>query len=135
MKVKDIMVTYSSLSSSIQLVLRFNEALNAADVDGMLRCMTPDCVFESTEPPPDGQRIEGQAVQRSFWEAFFRSSSQAHITVEDIFASGNGLEPRVVMLWRYEWVDLQGRPGHVRGVDIYKLEGGLIAEKLSYVKG
>ena len=39
------------------------------------------------------------------------------------------------MLWRYEWVDPQGQEGHIRGVDVYRLRDGLIAEKLSYVKG
>jgi len=129
------MITPSSMSDSIQLVLRFNDALNAADVDGMLRCMTPDCVFENTDPPPDGQRFEGQAEVRLFWEAFFHSSIRAQITVEDIFASGSAADGRCVMLWRYDWVDLLGQAGHVRGVDIYRLRDGLIAEKLSYVKG
>jgi len=118
-----------------QIVRRFNDALNAADVDGMMRCMTGDCVFENTAPPPDGQRFEGQAAVRAFWESFFRSSSQAQIVIEDIFASGGAQGDRCVMLWRYQWIDAQGQPGHIRGVDVYRLRDGLIAEKLSYVKG
>jgi len=39
------------------------------------------------------------------------------------------------MRWRYRWVDHQGREGTLRGVDVYTLREGLIAEKLSYVKG
>jgi hypothetical protein len=39
------------------------------------------------------------------------------------------------MLWCYHWVDASGTPGHIRGVDVYTLRDGLIAEKLSYVKG
>jgi hypothetical protein len=39
------------------------------------------------------------------------------------------------MRWRYSWVDSDGQPGHIRGVDLYTLRDGLIAEKLSYVKG
>jgi hypothetical protein len=39
------------------------------------------------------------------------------------------------MRWVYRWVDSQGKPGHIRGVDIYKITGHQIAEKLSYVKG
>ncbi|CAG1772762.1 partial limonene-1,2-epoxide hydrolase, partial [uncultured bacterium] len=38
----------------IQLVTRFNDALNARDVDAMMRLMTDDCVFENTFPAPDG---------------------------------------------------------------------------------
>jgi hypothetical protein len=30
---------------------------------------------------------------------------------------------------------LASRPGHVRGVDVLRVRGGKVAEKLSYVKG
>ena len=113
------------------LVLRFNEALNARDADGMMRLMTADCVFENTYPPPDGARFEGQAAVRVFWEDFFAGSQQAHIETEDIFSLGE----RCVMLWTYRWVGADGEEGHIRGVDVYTLKDGLIAEKLSYVKG
>jgi ketosteroid isomerase-like protein len=117
--------------NSVLLVRRFNDALNAADVDGILQCLTPDCVFENTYPPPDGERYVGQSAVRLFWEEFFRASSQAQIIIEEIFA----FDERCIMLWRYEWTDPQGQAGHVRGVDVYRLRAGLIAEKLSYVKG
>ena len=38
---------------------------------------------------------------------------------------------RAVQRWIYRWSD----QGHVRGVDIFRIEDGRIAEKLSYVKG
>ena len=117
--------------TALDVVRRFNDALNARDVDGMMRLMTPDCVFENTDPPPDGARSQGQAEVRAFWESFFQGSTQAAIEIEEIFASGD----RCVMRWTYRWTDLNGQPGHVRGVDLYRLERGLIAEKLSYVKG
>ena len=115
----------------MRVVQRFNEALNGRDVDGMMRLMTPDCVFENTDPPPDGARYQGQAEVRAFWESFFQGSAQAAIETEEIFASGE----RCVMRWTYRWTDLTGQVGHIRGVDVYRLERGLIAEKLSYVKG
>lgn len=119
------------LSDPISIIIRFNQALNAGDIGQMMRLMTPDCVFENTSPPPDGARYTGQEEIRLFWENFFSSSTQARIEIEDLFASGQ----RCVMLWRYDWTDLNGQPGHIRGVDIYTLRYGLIAEKLSYVKG
>jgi uncharacterized protein (TIGR02246 family) len=119
--------------AAVRVVQRFNDALNARDVDGMMRLMTPDCVFENTDPPPDGARFQGQAEVRAFWESFFQGSAQAAIEIEEIFASGQ----RCVMRWTYRWTDLNGQAGHVRGVDVYRLDvgRGLIAEKLSYVKG
>lgn len=115
----------------VSIVTRFNDALNARDLDTMMQLMTPDCVFENTYPPPDGTRYEGRAAVRDFWEDFFRGSSQAQFDIEDIFGQGN----RCVMRWTYHWSDQAGQTGRIRGVDVYTLMNGLIAEKLSYVKG
>lgn len=114
-----------------QLVLRFNDALNARDVPAMMALMTPDVVFENTYPPPDGARYVGQPAVRAFWEDFFRSAAQATIEPEELFAAGD----RGVMRWVYRWVDAAGVPGHIRGIDLYTVQDGLIAAKLSYVKG
>lgn len=116
---------------AIQLVVAFHDALNARDVDGMMQRMTSDCIFENTYPAPDGTRFVGQDAVRAFWQEFFRDANDARIEPEEIFAC----ETRAVMRWTYHWTDAAGARGHVRGADIFKIENGLIAEKLSYVKG
>jgi ketosteroid isomerase-like protein len=115
---------------------KFNQAFNRHDVDAMMALMTEDCVFDNTYPPPDGRRFEGAAQVRKFWEEFFQASPQAHLEFEELFVSGE----RGFQRWIYTWGG-----GHVRGVDIFRFEGGdvaggrvaggKIAEKLSYVKG
>jgi limonene-1,2-epoxide hydrolase len=115
----------------VGVVQAFNEALNAGDVEGMLRWLAPGSIFENTSPPPDGERVVGREAQRLFWTGFFQGSSRAHIEIEEIFALGE----RCVMRWTYSWVDPAGQPGHIRGVDVYTVRDGLIQEKLSYVKG
>ncbi len=112
------------------VVRRFNEACNAHDVDAIMDLMTEDCVFENTRPAPDGTRFEGQAAVRGFWEQFFRNSPQARFDVGDMFAAGD----RCLVCWTYYWVKESG-PGHVRGVDVFRVRDGKVAEKLSYVKG
>lgn len=114
-----------------QVVIQFNDALNARDLDGMMELMTPDCIFENTYPRPEGTRYEGQAAIRSFWQKFFNASKLARIDIEDIFAA----DDHCVMRWAYHWISPDDKPGYVRGVDVFHLEGGLISEKLSYVKG
>ena len=116
---------------AIEVVQKFNKALNAADVESMLAMTTEDTVFENTSPAPDGERFEGQAQVRAFWQDFFRGSSSAKIEIEEIFSVGD----RCIMLWTYRWQGNDGGTGHIRGVDIYRLRDNLIAEKLSYVKG
>jgi steroid delta-isomerase-like uncharacterized protein len=112
-------------------VIAFNEALNSHDVEAMMRLLTPDCVFENTYPPPDGTRYEGSDAIRAFWDEFFRSSTEARIEIEELIEA----EDRCVMRWIYRWTGTDGTPGHIRGVDVYAIRDGLIAEKLSYVKG
>jgi ketosteroid isomerase-like protein len=115
----------------ISLVIHFNDALNARDLDAMLSLLTKDSVFENTYPPPDGTRYAGRSAVRDFWEDFFRGSTESQIEIEEIFSAAD----RVVMRWKYRWIDLNGHRGHIRGVDLYTIRDGLIAEKLSYVKG
>jgi ketosteroid isomerase-like protein len=115
---------------TLAVIHRFNDAFNRHDVDAVMALMTDDCVFDNTRPPPDGERIVGQAVVRVFWAEFFRRSPDARFDTEEIFAAGD----RCVVRWTYHWVK-DGKPGHVRGVDIFRVRDGKVAEKLSYVKG
>ena len=116
---------------TLEAVYRFNDAFNRHDVDGVMEAMTADCVFENTCPPPDGERFEGAPSVRAFWNRFFTSSSNSRFSTEEVFASGN----RCVVRWRYDWVGEDGVPGHIRGVDLFRVENGKVAEKLAYVKG
>jgi predicted SnoaL-like aldol condensation-catalyzing enzyme len=121
----------SKVESGMRVVLEFNEALNRHDVAGMMHLMSNDCLFENTDPAPDGTVYKGKEAVTQFWQDFFRESPQARIEIEEIF----GLGFRCIMRWRYDWVDVEGKQGHVRGVDVFKLKDNLICEKLSYVKG
>jgi len=121
----------SKLESATRIVLEFNEAFNRHDVAGMMKLMSDECIFENTYPAPDGTRYSRKEVVTQFWQDFFNESPQAHIEIEEVF----GLGERCVMRWRYSWVDVEGKQGHVRGVDIFRVREGSILEKLSYVKG
>jgi ketosteroid isomerase-like protein len=110
---------------SLAVVDAFGAAWGAHDLDATLALITDDCVFESTEPGPDGTRYQGRVELRRAWQAIF-DDNHATFQAEETFAA----DDRVVQRWRYTWVD-----GHVRGVDVFRVRGGLVAEKLSYVKG
>ena len=105
---------------------RFQQAFDAKDVDAVMAAMTPDCVFEDTSPP-DGQRHVGPDAVRAAWTALFAASApEAAFRAEEVIDAGD----RVVVRWRYAWDG-----GHVRGVDVFTVRDGLVAEKLAYVKG
>jgi ketosteroid isomerase-like protein len=114
-----------------ETIERFNEAFNRHDVHAVMSLMTEDCVFENTYPPPDGERFEGQQAVRGVWQRLFQASPRAHFQTEEMFTSGD----RCVVRWLYTWKDKEGATGHVRGIDLFRVRDGKVAEKLSYVKG
>jgi ketosteroid isomerase-like protein len=117
-------------ADTLAVVEAFNAAFDRQDVDGVMARMTDDCVFENTFPAPDGERFAGAGAVRAFWASFFASTPSARFEVEEMFAAGD----RAVQRWAFHWDGPDG-PGHVRGVDVFRVSGGRVAEKLSYVKG
>lgn len=109
----------------LRVVQAFGTAWAGHDLDEALSFLSTDCVFEATGPAPDGTRHVGPDEIRQAWKAIFEDSAAVFET-EETFTSGD----RVVQRWRYSWGD-----GHVRGVDLFKVRGERITEKLSYVKG
>ena len=107
-----------------EVVHRFNTAWGAHDLPAALALISDDCVFESTSPP-DGRRYAGPAAISAAWQPIFQDQA-SRFTVEDSFTAG----PRAVQRWRYDWDS-----GHVRGIDIFTVRDGRVAEKLAYVKG
>ncbi len=119
------------VDATLAVIDAFNERFNAHDPDGVMALMTDDCIFENTSPFPDGQQYVGQATVRTFWAEFFAGSPHAHFEAEEQFSAGD----RAVVRWRYIWRNDDGSEGHIRGVDIFKVRDGKVAEKLAYVKG
>lgn len=116
--------------ATLEAVKLFNDAFNRHDVDGIMAAMTDDCIFENTTPAPDGKRYQGQTEVRAFWEKFFQSSPDALFEAEEIFAA----KDRCVVRWIYR-KEKGGQPWHLRGVDVFRVRDGKVAEKLAYVKG
>jgi ketosteroid isomerase-like protein len=116
----------------VAVVARFDKAFNDHDVDAVMALMSEDCVFEGTAPP-DGHRFVGAAAVRAAWVALFAAAPDARFTTEEVVACGD----RVIVRWRYDWGPGDGgaASGHVRGVDVFRVRGGLVVEKLAYVKG
>jgi uncharacterized protein (TIGR03086 family) len=113
-------------SDAISVVTRFNVAFARHDVALIMAHMTDDCVFESTDPAPDGRRHEGRDAVAAVWRELFAATPAARFDVEEVIAAGD----RVVVRWTFHWAD-----GYVRGVDVMRIRDGKVAEKLSYVKG
>jgi len=116
-------------ADALAVVAAFDQVFAAGDVDAVMALMTDDCLFDNTNPAPDGRLYRGQADVRAFWEDFFASTTSPRFETEEIFAVGD----RVVARWRFSWGGAPG--GYVRGVDLFRVRDGKVAEKRSYVKG
>jgi ketosteroid isomerase-like protein len=103
----------------------FGQAWNDHDLERALAMTTEDCVFESTGPAPDGLRSVGRDAVRAAWAPIFADAA-ACFDDDELVVAGD----RATQCWTYRFAD-----GHVRGIDFFRLRDGLVAEKLSYVKG
>ncbi|MGD9791949.1 MAG: nuclear transport factor 2 family protein [Acidimicrobiia bacterium] len=113
------------MTSALDVVTEFGRRWAAHDLPGTLALIADDCVFDSTGPAPDGERCEGRAAISAAWNPIFDNTASVFEVEETIVA-----DDRVVQLWTYSWGD-----GHVRGIDVFRVAGGLVVEKFSYVKG
>ncbi|MBM2840672.1 MAG: nuclear transport factor 2 family protein [Bacteroidetes bacterium] len=120
----------SQTSATLAAVHLFNDAFNRHDIDAIMAAMTDDCIFENTNPPPDGARYVGQKAVRKFWTEFFEKNPDAKFEAEEIVPLGD----RCVVRWVHRKMK-DGKSWHLRGVDVFKVRDGKVAEKLSYVKG
>lgn len=117
-------------AETIELIRRFDDAINRRDLEAVMALVTDDIVWETTTPP-DGIRVRGREDVRREVAAFFASSPALRFEEEELVVVGD----RAVLTWKYHWKDAEGNPGHVRGVDLIRVRDGKVAETIAYVKG
>ena len=109
-----------------EVVVAFNNAWDAHDLDAVLALVSEGCVFESARVGANGPQIVGRDALRSAWApGFANPNSSGGFTYDEIIVAGD----RVVQLWTYSMGDKA-----VRGVDVMRVESGEITEKFGYVK-
>lgn len=125
-----LMITQSGTTNAGDVVNRFNDAVNKQDSVTVAALLTDDTVFENTNPAPDGTRLEGKAAVAAFWSKWFAANAGATFEAEETIVAGN----KVTVRWIYRKLR-DGKPWHLRGIDVFTVRDGKIAAKLSYVKG
>ncbi len=116
--------------STLDVVRRFNDAINRHDPAAVAALLTDDTVFENTAPAPDGTRLVGKAAVAAYWERWFVNNPDAKFDAEDVVVAGD----RCTVQWVYRKMR-DGKPWHLRGMDLLTVRDGKIAAKLAYVKG
>jgi ketosteroid isomerase-like protein len=120
----------STPGSTLDVVQRFNDAINRHDAATVAALLADDTVFENTAPAPDGTRLVGKAAVAAYWERWFVNNPDAKFEAEDIVVAGD----RCTVQWVYRKTR-DGKPWHLRGMDLLTVRDGKIAAKLAYVKG
>lgn len=70
-----------------QVVERFVAAINEHDVDELWRLMTKDHIFTDG----GGQKVVRRDVTRDAWVAYFDMMPDYHVTIEQVFCSGEAV--------------------------------------------
>ncbi|QCI67431.1 nuclear transport factor 2 family protein [Phreatobacter stygius] len=110
------------------IMRRFNDAFQRHDPAALADLVAEDCVIENTQPAPDGSRHVGRAACLAVWQGL-ASAEGTGFDLEEVFVAGE----RAIIRWRYRWGEDEA--SSVRGVNLMRVEAGLIVEAMGYIKG
>ncbi len=110
------------------LVVRFTDAFNREDLDGVMSFFADDGVYDEFD---GGRRVGKDAIRRAFEPQFRGDFGRMRFVTEDLFvdpASGKGL---------IRWLCTTERNGKLRGwrgLDVLHFADGKLVEKQTYAK-
>jgi ketosteroid isomerase-like protein len=110
------------------LVVRFTDAFNANDLEGVMALMAEDAVYEEFT----GTINRGKAAIRGAFVPQFRGDfGKMRFDAEDLFVEATSGKALIRWVCRLE---TKRGPAGWRGLDILHVENGLVKEKLTYAK-
>ncbi len=111
-----------------ELTIRFTDAFNRDDLDGVMAMMAEDAVYEEFT----GAVNRGKAAIRAAFEPQFRGDfGKMRFETEDLFADAATGQALIRWVCRLE---TKRGPAGWRGLDILHFEDGLVKRKLTYAK-
>ena len=115
----------------LKMLDAFAAAWNRHDVDGLMACMSDDCVFEAAAGKEvAGARHVGRDAVRRAYATVFDTYADARWNNPRHFIAGD----RAVSEWTFTGTTKDGTKVEVNGCDVFTLRAGKIALKNSYRK-
>jgi ketosteroid isomerase-like protein len=110
------------------LVVRFTDAFNANDLEGVMALIAEDAVYEEFT----GTINRGKAAIRAAFVPQFRGDfGKMRFDAEDLFVDATSGKALIRWVCRLE---TRRGPAGWRGLDILHVENGLVTQKLTYAK-
>ena len=110
------------------LVIRFTDAFNQNDLEGVMALMAEDAVYEEFT----GAINRGKAAIRAAFVPQFRGDfGKMRFETEDLFVDAAAGKALIRWVCRLE---TRRGPAGWRGLDILHFENGLVTQKLTYAR-
>jgi ketosteroid isomerase-like protein len=114
-------------ASTADVVRRYNDAFAQHDVASLSELIAPDCIIENSTPAPSGSRHVGHEACLEL-RGRLATSPELRFEVEEVIVAGE----RAVIRWLLRWGEAESQ--FVRGVNVMRVQSGLIVEALGYSK-
>ncbi|MFI1172733.1 nuclear transport factor 2 family protein [Streptomyces melanogenes] len=116
-----------SVRSTARVIELFNRAFTDHEAGLLADLVAEDCVMESVQPAPTGERVVGREACTSWWAALADDRTSQFMPQEVIVAGD-----RATILWNYRFGD--GPHDWVSGVNVMRVVDGRIVEALGFSK-
>ncbi|MQY05843.1 nuclear transport factor 2 family protein [Actinomadura macrotermitis] len=116
-----------ALRTTTEVIDRFNHAFTARDTTALAGLIAEDCVMESVQPAPTGERVEGGAACLAWWSTLIEDRT-SRFEPQEVVVAGD----RATIRWHFHFGT--GPSDWVEGVNLMHVRNGLIVEALGYSK-
>ncbi|OAR23256.1 DUF4440 domain-containing protein [Streptomyces sp. ERV7] len=116
-----------SVRGTADVIELFNRAFTDHEADLLLDLIAEECVMESVQPAPRGERVVGREACTQWWTVLVEDRGSQFLPQEVIVAG-----ERATILWNYRFGD--GPHDWVSGVNVMRVVDGRIVEALGFSK-
>ncbi|MEV6548486.1 nuclear transport factor 2 family protein [Streptomyces sp. NPDC051597] len=116
-----------STRTTADVIARFNRAFTHREAHLLGDLIADECVMESVQPAPRGERVVGREACTRWWTALVEDRG-SRFRPREVIVAGE----RATILWDYRYGD--GPHDWVSGVNVMRVVDGRIVEALGYSK-